>query len=172
MRRVRVLLAQPISDEERPRLFALVAAALLATAGMLTVIAPRPDQPTAAAPSTTGTLTAPQPAPSGPPAAVIDAARAFVGDYLAFLAGPTAGRPVFDYASARLARRLAAYPVRVLPAAGDRRAQVVRLEARRATGRSRWVVRASIADGVASYPIELVVAVRGGQPVVTQIGEE
>lgn len=174
MRRARGLLSQSLHDAQRPRLFALVAAGLLALTLALTLLAPAAKQPS---PEPRGTSTAPTtpvppvPARATAQAGVTVAARAFLRDYLAFLHGQR-HRPAFAYATGELARRLGSYELRVSPAARERRPVVLRTTVRR-IGSSRWLVRATVSDGdLAAYPIELTVALRDARPVVTALGEE
>jgi len=169
VRRARGLLAQPLSDAERPRLFALVAAGLLALTLALTLLQPK-QPPSRSGASLTVPSATPTPSPASAPAGVALAARGFLRDYFAFLHGQR--RPVFAYASGRLARRLGSYRLRVPPAARARRPVVLRTSIR-PLGRSRWLVRATVSDGdLAAYPIELTVALRDARPVVTRLGEE
>ena len=173
MRRARGLLAQPLSDAQRPRLFALIAAGLLALTLALTLLAPKQPPSRSSASLTVPSTT---PAPPGParaaaPAGVTIAARAFLRDYLAFLHGQHR-RLAFAYATGELARRLRSYKLRVSPAARERRPLVLRTSIR-PLGRSRWLVRATVSDGdLATYPLELVIAADARGPVVVQVGED
>jgi hypothetical protein len=170
------LLARPLEERERGRVFAAVAVGLLLAAAVLTFITPpREMQP---APTPTPTASVPAPAamttPSTPadvPAVILHAGRRFLSDYLSFLYGHTRGQ-AFHAASASLAHRLASRPPRVSPAMRRRRPRVAALSGHRLASRSRWVLTATIADGGVRYPIELVIATRPrGGAMVVRIGE-
>jgi hypothetical protein len=156
--RLRELAERPIADSERPRLFWLAAAILIAVAIVLIALGPSmseeraPSAPPATAPSPPPATTPPAPAPV-PPAAE-RSARRFLAGYLRFIYGR--GRvDEIQAAATALRRRLARTRLRVPPAARRRHPRVVGLEAQRLPS-GAVAVTAEVADGgVARYPVHL-----------------
>src|SRR6266508_5032826 len=115
------LLARPLAERERRRVFAAVALGLLAAAAALTFIAPPREHRLASARPPAASVSAPAlptplpSAPAGPPAVVVRAGRRFLHDYLPYLYGHTRAR-TFSAASGLLAASLASHPPRVSPA--------------------------------------------------------
>jgi hypothetical protein len=111
--------------------------------------------------------------PAGPARHVAErvesAARRFLGAYLPFLYGRGPARAIAP-TTAELRARLARACVRVPAAARQRYPRVVALRPRTAGG-GRFAVSARVDDGGgARYPIELVVARRGGRWRVVEAG--
>lgn len=196
---LRRLLQRPLSERDRQRGFALAAAVLMTAALALTLtsnptgderpanrngaaLAPAPPIPAAdpaeAAPVVPTARTSPPAERASarsrhaPPPRVARAARGFLTGYLRYLYGRgRAGR--IDRASTALRRRLAAERLRVPPAARRRRPRLVSLHGERVPERRAWLVTARVDDGdVAVYPVELLIALRRGGPVVERIGGE
>jgi hypothetical protein len=111
--------------------------------------------------------------PAGParhvPEGVGRTARRFLGGYLPFLYGRGRASAI-EPTTAELRARLARSRVRVPAATRRRHPRVVALRVR-AAGGGRFAVSAQIEDGgAARYPLELVVARRGGRWRVVEAG--
>ena len=172
-----------LDERGRLRTFALAAVALL-TAAIALTWADRPDP--AHQPAAAGTPSEASPsrivpvgarpraqAPRRPSRHLRQTARGFLRTYLPYLYGQTRLRAV-KASSPALRRRLARDRRPVPPAARRRRPRV---RALRLGGLVRdvgaWRVTARIADGdIAIYPIELLIAERGGRLVVIGTGGE
>jgi hypothetical protein len=175
--RLRVFWNRPLRDTDRPRLFALAIALIVAAAVLLTQLerpaaqprpertprlpasaSPVPEAPLAAAtaePSEEGTRTPVAPAPTDV-AASKRAARRFLAGYLPYTYGR--GRPRrISSATLALRRRLAAQRPRV-PARERRRRPRVALLQSNAVGSRRAELVALVEDGRRRYsvPLELV----------------
>jgi hypothetical protein len=171
MNRLQALAGRPISEGERRGAFRAGAAALIVAATLLLLI---PDGgppsisslPAAPAAQYRPLESPPRPAPvSGP----VEAARRFLAGFLPFLYGQGSPAAIRSVASG-LADRLASSRHRVPPAALNRRPRAVQLEGGR-LGAGRASVAARIEDGgVASYPILLTLARRGGRWLVVAEG--
>lgn len=177
--RLRSLRERPISDSERPRAFALAIAVVLATAvGLLALGQPEPakDQPP---PSSTGPVATgdspvvptggeePKPALASRSGA-LRAGRRFLTGYLDYLYGRGSARRIRG-ATAELSRRLRRDRPRVSPATRRRNPRIAEISTK-ALGGGRTHVVAEIDDGeIARYPIELVLAGRGGRWLVTRV---
>jgi hypothetical protein len=176
--RLRELLDRPIADSERPRLFWLAAATLVAVAIVLIAFGPStsdkapPSAPPATAPS--APLAAPAPtAPTPPPipSVVERSARRFLAGYLRFIYGRAEAGEI-EAAAPALRRRLARTRLRVPPATRRRRPRVLELEAQRLPS-GAVAIRAEVADGgVAHYPVHLKVRRVGGRWTVVEAGSD
>jgi hypothetical protein len=170
-----------LDERRRIAVFAL-AAALLTVATIALSWTNRPSPSAAPVAISTGPTTPP------PRSAEVDAgpprrprplsrplrrtAERFLRGYLPFLYGQAPLHAVTAAAPA-LRRRLARQQRRVPPAARRRRPRVrhVRLGAFVRDARA-WRVMAQVADGDVVFPIELLIANRGGRLVVIQTGGE
>ena len=171
--------SRPIAERERVRAFGIVAAVLIAAAGLLFAV---PDGGPSLGPATELEYrSAPPPGPSPtttPPAmaagvgesAARVAARRFLPAYLALVYGAPAGsgRARFPSASRPLADRLARSKLRVSPAARRRRPRIAGLDVDQLGG--VVTVAARIADGSVAYSIDLTVERIGGRWLVTRVG--
>jgi len=177
-----------LDERRRLRTFA-VAAAILSAATLALTWANRP-QPTDK-PTVDAAPTQPSPPPSRAAVAIGTPPRAraqepkqpsrrlratasrFLRSYLPYLYGQAPLRTV-QGASLELRRRLARERRRVPPAARRRRPRARTLRRGGLVQDARaWRVTARVADGdVATYPIELLIANRGGRLVVIQTGGE
>ncbi len=170
MNLLRALASRPIGERERRGAFWIGAAVLIAAAVLLNLI------PNGAPPSTSS----PVPGrvalrPASEPARVVSvsgpeaAARRFLVGFLSFLYGQGSPDAISAVAPA-LADRLNGSRRRVSPAALARHPTITQLEGRR-LGSGRASVLARIEDGgVASYPIALTLARRGGRWLVVAEG--
>jgi hypothetical protein len=165
--RLRELAERPITDFERPRLFWLAAAILVAVALVLIALGRSaseegaPSALPATAPSPPPRSAPPAPAPARVPPAAERSARRFLAGYLRFIYGRGRAGDI-EAAAPALLRRLARSRLRVPPAARRRRPRVAQLEARRLTS-GAVAVAAEVADGgVARYPVHLELR-RGGE---------
>jgi hypothetical protein len=165
--RLRDLAGRPIADSERPLLFSLAAAILVAVAIVLIALGPSsrdegaPSAPPAPAPSPPPHTAPPAPAPARVPPEAERSARRFLAGYLRFIYGRGRAGQI-EAAAPRLRRRLARSRLRVPPAARRRRPRVVELQARR-LAYGAVAVAAEVADGgVAHYPVQLELR-RGGR---------
>jgi hypothetical protein len=173
---LRAQMERPLADHERRRLFAVSAALLLVAAVALSLVGERPaDSPARPTPADPPSRVA-HGANSGraadrPPRAVLSVARRFVAGYLRHLYGHN-HRPPIPEAAPALRRRLAADTPRVSPGMRDRDPEVTRLRATELG--SRWLVRATVADGdLVSFPVEVIVDPhRPRGPVVTRVLED
>ena len=174
MSRLRQLLQRPIGERDRMRLFAIAAALLLLAAAVLTATSARQaDRPALARASTMATVSAPAtgaPQSAGVPLAVLDAGRRFLAGYLPYLYGH-AHPPTFEGAAATLRRLLISRPPRVAQAMRRRQPRLTGLAGHRLADPLAWVLTARIADGRATYSIDLVIATgHGGGPLVMSLG--
>lgn len=172
--RLRELAERPIAEGERPRLFALAVAILVAVAIVLIALGPStsdkgpPSAPPATAPSAPPAAPAPT-APTPPPAPAERSARRFLTGYLRFVYGRGRAAEI-DAAAPALRRRLARSRVRVPPAARRRRPRVVGLETESLPS-GAVAVTAEVADGgVARYPVHLTLRRSGGGWAVVEVG--
>jgi len=185
---LRRLAQRPLTERERQRAFSLAALALLLAAALLTVTARHENPPTTPRTSTAAAVTPPSPAAAAPaptrthaparaavraPKAVTALARRALSDYLAYLYGQRRARGIEGLDRA-LRRRLAANRPRVPAAVRRRRPGVGAMTGTRVPDSpATWAVRARVVDGaVADFPVELLIARRGGRLVVIQIGGE
>lgn len=166
------LLARRIGEGERHRVFLGAAVVLVAAAAGLTLArhpehatprAGRTAPPTLSAPSPVTTLATPvtgaipalgggQISGTGPPGAM-GAGQAFLTSYLRFAYGQAP--PRFPDATPALRTRLAGFHVAVSP---DQRSRYLSLLALRARHRGGgWEVTALASDGVASFPVAVIV---------------
>lgn len=176
--RLRELAERPIAESERPRLFALAAAILVAVAIVLIALGPSTSDkgPPSAPPATTPSAPPAAPAPAAPtprpvPAAAERSARRFLTGYLRFIYGHGRAAEI-DAVTPALRRRLARSRVRVPPAARRRRPRVVGLEAESLPS-GAVAVTAEVADGgVARYPVHLKLRQSGGGWAVVEAGTD
>jgi hypothetical protein len=194
--RLRILWNRPLSDAERRRLFAVAAAAILATAGLLALVheprpqADRPSRPHAAAPASPAAATTASPAatdapvfraPSeegeppedleGSPAAVAAAkraARTFLAGYLPYSYGRLSARRI-PAATPQLRRHLAANRPRV-PARDRHRQPRLVLVQSNGVGRARADLVALVRDGNLRYTVALELSRRRHGWTVTAVG--
>jgi hypothetical protein len=160
MDRLRELAERPIADSERPLLFSLAAAILVAVAIVLIALGRSASEegaasaPPAAAPSPPPHTAPPAPAPARVPPEAKRSAGRFLAGYLRFIYGRGRAGQI-EAAAPPLRQRLARSRLRVPPAARQRRPRVVELEARRLPS-GAIAVAAEVADGgVARYPVHL-----------------
>jgi hypothetical protein len=192
--RLRMWLNRPLRDGDRPRLFALAVAAILAGAGALAFLGQSPPRraPTHRTPAPPPRWTSPPPAlpadtgssevPSeeGRPTLALHArhndvetakraARRFLAGYLPYTYGRRNARSIAG-ATAGLRRRLAARPPRVPARAAHRRPRVVLLQTEGAS-RTRAAIVALVGDGPRRYSVELeLIGGRSGWKV-TDVGD-
>ncbi len=191
---LRAFLNRPLRDSDRPRLFAIAVALVLAAAALLAMLddppSPRADaepaepsaMPTAAGPPAASSepLVSEQ-APSeeaNPPAALEassahvtrakQAARGFLAGYLPYAYGRRDARRI-AHASPQLRRRLASERPRVPAAERRRRPRLVLLQAD-SVGRSQAGMRAQVADGARRYTVPLELERTAAGWVVTELG--
>jgi len=183
--RLRLLLNRPLNDADRPRLFAIAAALIVAAAVALTALddagpARQRDQPTAPAPAPLDATTdvaaasSPSPAPRAAPpseegtpapgaaasradvAQAKRAARRFLAGYLPYTYGQRAAHQIEDV-DPDLRRRLASDRPRVPPRERRRRPRLELLHADGA-GRDRARMVALVSDGRRRYTVDLELA--------------
>jgi hypothetical protein len=191
---LRVFLNRPLRDSDRPRLFALAVAVILAVAGGLARLdtgaapeRPRPPAAVLAPPAAPTPRTAPSPsatatqAPSEegrPPAGreasrkdVVEASRAarrFLRGYLPYTYGQR-GASDLHGATSRLRSRLARQRPRVPAAERRRRPRVVLVHADGAGPRRAGMV-ALVSDGARRYTVSLELARTAAGWTVTEVG--
>lgn len=172
------LLARPIGEGERRRVFLAAAVVLVAAAAGLTLArhpehaTPRPHRtapPALSAPSPVTPLATPVPAAipavgggqvSGMgPAGAMAAGQAFLTAYLRFAYGQAP--PRFPNATPALRARLAGFHVAVTPAQRSRDVSLPALRARRRG--AGWEVTALASDGIASFPVAVIVTHQHGR---------
>jgi hypothetical protein len=195
--RLRLFLNRPLSDADRPRLFAIAAALILAAAVVLAAIdgaGPAPERtraiipaatpadaaadiavppapsptPTAAPPSEEGT---PPPGFEASPADVARAkraARGFLADYLPYTYGRGRGGEI-SAATAELRRRLVRERPRVPARERGRRPRVVLLQSD-GVSPDRGRLLALVRDGRRGYSVGLELARTDGRWRVTRVG--
>jgi hypothetical protein len=195
--RLRLLLNRPLIDADRPRLFAIAAALIVAAALVLTALddagpAPERDQraaPAAApldAPTDVAGASSPSPAPKAAPpseegtpapgavasradvAHAKRAARRFLAGYLPYTYGQRAAREIADV-DPELRRRLASDRPRVPPQERRRRPRLELLHADGA-GRDRARMVALVSDGRRRYIVDLELARTSSGWHVTAVG--
>jgi hypothetical protein len=182
--RLRLLLNRPLNDADRPRLFAIAAALIVAAALVLTALddagpAPERDPQTAPAPAPldatadVAAASSPSPAPAAPPseegtpapgaaasradvAQAKRAARRFLAGYLPYTYGQRAAQEIEDV-DPDLRRRLARDRPRVPPQERRRRPRLELLHADGA-GRDRARMVALVSDGRRRYTVDLELA--------------
>jgi hypothetical protein len=176
--RLRELAERPIADSERPRLFWLAAAILVAAA--IVLIALGPSSREEGAPSVPPPATAPSPPPRAAPAAPVPppvppaarrSARRFLAGYLRFIYGRAQAREI-EAAAPALRRRLARSRLRVPPAARRRRPRVTGLEAERLPSGVVAATAEVVDGGVARYPAHLKLRRAGGRWAVVEAGSD
>jgi Family of unknown function (DUF6459) len=191
---VRAFLNRPLRDSDRPRLFAIAVALVLAAAALLAMLddppspqseaepaEPSPMPTTAGLPAASSVPLVSEEAPSeeaNPPAALEassahvtqakQAARRFLAGYLPYAYGQRDARQI-AHASPQLRRRLASERPRVPPAERRRRPRLVLLQAD-SVGRSRAGMRAQVTDGERRYTVPLRLERTAGGWVVTALG--
>jgi hypothetical protein len=193
--RARIALHRPLTDGDRPRLFAISVVMIIAGALILAVIGRAPARPVkrmedrtrapaAAVPASPiapmrAEATGPPSEESGPDAslevshrelgAIKRTARVFLAGYLPFSYG-RGSADALRAASARLRARLAAERPRVPARERRRHARVVLLQLDGA-GRTWAGVMALVDDGVRRYSVALTLARFGRAWQVTRVGE-
>lgn len=181
--RLRLLLNRPLNDADRPRLFAIAAALIVAAAVVLAALddagpAPERDEPTAPAaapldaPADVAAASSPSPRAAPPseegtpaPGAAASradvaqakrAARRFLAGYLPYTYGQRAAQEIEDV-DPHLRRRLARDRPRVPPRERRRRPRLELLHADGA-GRDRARMVALVSDGRRRYTVDLELA--------------
>ena len=189
--RLRGFLNRPLSDGDRPRLFATAVAVIVGAAAILALVddgdaPPARSVPEAAAPDRLAETPPPVPEPAasaeppseeGRPGATASreevreakrAARRFLAAYLPYSYGQAGAREITN-ADADLRRRLTREPPRVPPRVRRRRPRLELLHADGA-GRDRARMVALVSDGRRRYTVGLELARSGSGWNVTAVG--
>jgi hypothetical protein len=192
--RVRAFLNRPLRDSDRPRLFAIAVALVLAAAALLAMLddpgspradaepaepSPLPADPRPSAANSEPLVSAEAPSEEANPPAALKAssahvtqarraARRFLAGYLPYAYGRRDARQI-AHASPQLRRRLANERPRVPAAERRRRPRLLLLQAD-SVGRLRAGMRALVGDGARRYTVPLELERTAAGWVVTDLG--
>jgi hypothetical protein len=165
---------RPIAESERRTAMAAVAVLLAATALLLALTRPAgqrqrtTERPSPSPARSASAVHAHAPETSTAPLTprIARAADLFLAGYLAYLYGHTPASQIKD-ATAALLHSLEAHPPRVSPGMRSREARLVSLHTTQAPSGLLGVSALVTDGGLVDYPIGLLLAPRGGRPLVS-----